>query len=281
MKSFYLLFSFLWGCSLAEASTLHSNLLQEIFSQSSGLPSEQLSNINFRDFSFDVGVVGTPKIIASMNGGSAVLRWADDKSSLIQIKVYAQKRYDKYVEDLIIPMDIIKGISNDTSKALLDTNGLRDSWEIGKVSKVGIYCFGKHLPGLGPTPVFSGYFFDDYYGFCLQVSTPQNSGVSLGAVEKIGRRVIEEIASEIKTEGVSPNPLDKVDAPFAPTTRNDKNAGKVRDGEDTTPKPKPDQRSESKGNSQVASSRDFWMLGWIAAPALLAILLVWRKISKR
>lgn len=281
MKSFCLLFSFLWCCSLTEASTLHGNLIQELLSQSSGLSVDQLNAIKIGDFVFDVGVVGNPRIVTGMNGGSVVLRWSNDKSSLILIRVYAQKRYDKYVEDLVIPMDIIKGISNETSKALFDGNSLRNSWIVGKVPQIGNYCVGKHLPGMGPVPVNSGFFFDDKYGFCLQISTPENSGVGLEAVERIGKGLLEAIGTELKSEGVSPNPLDRIDEPFAPAARSEKNAGTIQYNGDNAPKPKPDQSSETMKNPQAAISRGFWVLGLSATSALLAMLLVWRKIWKK
>lgn len=278
-----LLLLFLCNCWLAAGSTIDSQTLKNLIVQSSGLSADQIEKIKFENFNFDVGVVGSPKIITSMKGGSVSLKWSDERNSLIRIRVFAQKRYDNYVEDLVLPMALFQGIPSNNVNALLDDDKLKDSWRTGKITDIGNYCVGQHLPGLGNGIVNAGFFFYDEYGFCVQVSASKDSGVTLDSVEEMGRGVIEEIAKAIKQESVTPNPFNKAEA-FAFTrsvSNSEKTAEAIKIQERETRPPKPDHKPAPVQNPQSASRGGFWVIGLGAVVVLLATLLVWWQTRKK
>lgn len=98
------------NCLLFSASTIKADLLKSIFVLESNLSTDEIDKIDFVDFNFQVGIAGDPRIISNIKGGNLILRWNDDEKSIIKIQFFAQKRYDAYVQELDIPMDIFNGI---------------------------------------------------------------------------------------------------------------------------------------------------------------------------
>lgn len=278
-----ILFFLLCNSWLAAASTLDSQLIKNLFANSSNLPTDQIDKIKFENFTFDVGVTDSPKIVTSMNGGSTTLIWGNDRNSLLRIRIFAQKRYDKYVEDLILPMALFQGVQSDNANAALDDEKLKETWRSGNLASIGNYCVGQHLSGIGSGVVNTGFFFYDEYGFCMQVSTPAESAVSLDSVEEIGRGVIVEIAKALKNEGVVPNPLEKA-GPFSfskPVANTRRTTDSIRNDRNETRQPKSHKSQESAQSSLPVNHLNFWAFGLGAIAVLLAMLLVWRQRSKK
>jgi hypothetical protein len=278
-----ILFFLLCNCWLAAASTLDSQVIKNLFANSSGLPADQIDKIKFENFTFDVGVAGSQRIVTSMKGGSATLKLGDDRRSLLRIRIFAQKRYDKYVEDLLIPLALFQGVQSDNAKAALDDDKLKETWRSGNLASIGNYCVGQHLPGIGSGTVNAGFFFYDEYGFCMQVSTPAESGVSLDSLEEVGRGVIKEIAKVLKNEKVSPNPLVNT-GPFAfsKSIANARRATELSSNDKhETHTPKPNKNLEPSQSSHPPTQLGFWAFGFGAIVVLLAMLLVWWQRSKK
>lgn len=281
MKSFllYLCLIFL-NCILLTASTIDSDSINRIFTQDSTLPADLINKIDFKDFDFEVGIEGTPRIVSNIKGGRILLKWADDGKSMIQIRVFAQKRNDEYVEELDVPMDILNGISSENSIAALGTDKLRESWKASRIKDIGNYCVGQHLAAYGASVVSSGYFFNQDYGFCLHISSPDGSGVGLGAVENIGKIVMVQIAKKIQDDGVTPNPLNKSGSFVIAEKTGDKEVNEVSKEEDS-PKIIHRENNTQKHSlrSETGSTNKFWGIA-VLVVALTCVFLVWRRISK-
>lgn len=196
------------------ASTMEAERIKDIFKDESGLSSDKIDEGKFQIFNFDIGTTKSATIIKNINGGRTSVGWDNGEKSFVTIKAFAQKRYDKYVQELDTPMDIINRIPSANSKAALRDELLKNSWRVGEMKGIGAYCVGQLHAGLGGNIVSTGFFFNDEYGFCLQISTLEESGIELEAVESIGKKLTEEMVLQAKADGLIANPLTK-SGPFA------------------------------------------------------------------
>ncbi len=218
---FYLFSAIVACCAFVSATSLPQDSLKEIFETHSGLAPGEISEATFSDFKFDIGTTKDAKIVRTIRGGMSLVKWGEDEKSFVAINAFAQRLYDNYTQEMDVPIDIIKGISSANSTAALGSSGLRKSWKIGTLENVGSYCVGELRGGLAGNSATTGYFLDEEYGFCLQISTLKGSGVELKHIEEIGKALITEMKVRAKSENITPNPLSKggplvADEPRAP-----------------------------------------------------------------
>ena len=124
------------------------------------------------------------------------------------MKIFPQKRYEKYVEELSIPMAIINGDLNEHFRILIDEKGLKDSWKIGYLESFGDYCVGKHI-ALSGEETTTGYFFYEYFGICLQISASKATGASVQSIELLGSDILNEVHSQVTNEKTKPSSLSE------------------------------------------------------------------------
>ncbi len=265
---------------LLQASTLDQTAIKSIFMEESGLPIEKIAEARFEDFIFDIGINKSATIIKSSGGGRTSVQWDDGAKSLLSIKVFAQKRYDKYTQELDVPMEIINGIPSESSKAALRDNGLRQSWRVGEMKGIGVYCVGQIRAGLGENVVSTGFFFDDEYGFCLQLSSLKDSGIELDSIENIGRELTEKMILQAKSEGLVSNPLSKAGS-FAISKSQSIREGKRPRITDEVPSALPKSKSLVDSLSSGKYLGNGLVITVIAFGLLLAIILSSRKLFRK
>ena len=272
-------------CGGTNASVIDQKTIQDILREDSGIPGQTIEKLAFKDFDFEIGTSKSAKIITAVRSSRASINWSENGELFLLIKSFPQKRYDQYVDELDLPKDIIHGLPSRNSQAVLQDPALRKSWRVGETPGMGVYCVGTFQSGSGGGVVSTGYFFNDEYGVCLQISCPQASAIGLDGVERIGKELITRMVNETKAEGLVTNPLSQA-GPFSPP------GAKPRESKRTPPadrailpavEGKDTSNIQSPASAVTAPQERFLriIVPLLALGTLIAIFLVWRKLRKQ